>query len=189
MELKKFAQKSTTSKMKQEMRTLSQNDGGVSARTPTLLVEELTQFCAQDPEVQMGKPFYANLICDIAFIFTPRDLDRNMFYLACPACKKKVLDDGSGYRCESCNKTYQDAMPTYNFSFKVQDCSGETILQCLGESGEQVMGMKCVDLHAISNDLDALREIGMSRTWNKIKVVVRAKADQSGYSQDENGMP
>ena len=122
--------------MKSEMRTLSANADGANSRTPTLLIEELVQFCASDQEVQEGKPFYAHLNCEIAYIFTPRDLDRPMFYLACPTCKKKVIDDGNGYRCENCNKSYQDAIPTYNFSFKVQDCSGSATLQCLGDSGE-----------------------------------------------------
>jgi len=106
LDLQKFLKTSTTSKMKSEMRTLSSAGGGASADTPTLLIEELTQFCAQDPQVQSGKPFYANLICEISYIFTPRDLDRGMYYLACPSCKKKVLDDGNGYRCENCAKSY-----------------------------------------------------------------------------------
>ena len=78
--------------------------------------------------------------------------------------------------------SYSDAIPTYNFSFKVQDCSGELILQCLGESGEQVLGMKATDLYAISEDLEEVRTMGMSLTWKPLKVVVRAKVDQSGYS-------
>ena len=49
--------------------------------------------------------------------------------------------------------------------------------------------MKATDLYAISEDLEEVRTMGMSLTWKPLKVVVRAKVDQSGYSQDENGGP
>jgi DNA-directed RNA polymerase subunit RPC12/RpoP len=39
--------------------------------------------------------------------------DDKMYYNACPACKKKVLDEPAGYRCEPCNKVYQNMNPTY----------------------------------------------------------------------------
>ena len=171
------------------MRGLSQDMGGASSRTPTLMIHEMTQFCEQDPEVLSGKPFYANVMCDIAFVFTPKDMDRKMYYLACPKCKKKVFDNNQGYQCEACAQTYTDAVPTYNFSFKVQDCSGEVILQCLGESGEAVLGMKATDFYHISEDLEEVKTLGLGLTWKPLKVVVRAKVDQSGYSQDENGGP
>ncbi len=66
-----------------------------------------------------------------------------MFYLACPTCKKKVSDDGQGYRCENCARVYEDAVPTYNFSYKISDCSGSMTLQSLAESGDVVLGMNC----------------------------------------------
>ena len=74
----------------------------MSSRTPTLLISELTQHCEQDNEVLGGRPFYANLHADISFVFTPKDMDRKMYYLACPKCKKKVFDEGQGYQCENC---------------------------------------------------------------------------------------
>lgn len=30
-----------------------------------------------------------------------------LFYLACPSCKKKVVDDFNAYKCERCDKVYQ----------------------------------------------------------------------------------
>ena len=47
-----------------------------------------------------------------------------MYYLACPSCKKKVTDDSSGYHCERCDKRYDSAVPTYNYSIKISDYSG-----------------------------------------------------------------
>ena len=34
--------------------------------------------------------------------FYNNDEGRPMFYLACGTCKKKVLDEPEGYRCENC---------------------------------------------------------------------------------------
>ena len=42
--------------------------------------------------------------------------------------------------------------------------------------------MKCLDLHAISDDLDQIREAGLSRQWTKMKVTVRAKVDMYAAS-------
>lgn len=30
--------------------------------------------------------------------------DDKMYYLSCPDCKKKVVEETVGYRCENCNK-------------------------------------------------------------------------------------
>lgn len=32
--------------------------------------------------------------------------DDKFFYLSCPECRRKVVDDLGGYRCENCNKTF-----------------------------------------------------------------------------------
>jgi len=49
---------------------------------------------------------------------------RMMYYLACPKCKKKVLQDGNKYRCEQCNK-YNDTFDVkYNLTIKISDMSG-----------------------------------------------------------------
>lgn len=69
---------------------------------------------------------------------------RPMYYLACPACKKKVSDEAGGYRCEYCNKSFADAVPTYNFSFMLSDYSAKISVSCIGELGEAVLGQPAV---------------------------------------------
>jgi phage FluMu protein Com len=63
------------------------------------------------------------------------------YYISCPECKKKVLEEGSMFRCENCNKSLRTANTTYNFSARVSDISESIYVQFLGESGEGVMGM------------------------------------------------
>lgn len=104
-----------------------------------------------------GKAVYFNINCEVAKIFTPESAERQMFYLACPACKKKVIDDGCGYRCENCQRTHQDAVPTYNFSIVIQDNTGSQLINCLGDVGETILGMKCCDFYTIHEDLDQVK--------------------------------
>ncbi len=66
--------------------------------------------------------------------------DERLFYLACNECRKKVLDDTAGYRCESCNKTYATCNPTYMITAKISDISGHAFVQFTRELGDQVMG-------------------------------------------------
>ena len=51
-----------------------------------------------------------------------------MYYLACPQCNKKVIDDISGYRCETCEKVYSQAVPSYIINAKVSDPSGSVVI-------------------------------------------------------------
>lgn len=44
-----------------------------------------------------------------------------VYYLACPNddCKKKVNEEGDGFRCENCDKTYQSPNPKYILSLLI----------------------------------------------------------------------
>lgn len=96
----------------------------------------------KDADVQNGKPFYCNINCDLSWVFVPENTDRQMFYMACESCKKKVIQvDRGNYQCETCQRFYESAVPTYNFSIRVSDCSGSLMLGCFGEIGETILGM------------------------------------------------
>ena len=51
--------------------------------------------------------------------------DDKTYYLACPdeTCKKKVMEEAVGWRCENCNKTYPNCVPTYVITAKIADVS------------------------------------------------------------------
>ena len=86
-----------------------------------MLIEEFRQMAEQDNEVMSGsKSLYGTVNFSIGRVFVPDEGgDRKMYYLACPTTKKKVIDNGDGYRCEACNMTHQEATPTYAFSMVV----------------------------------------------------------------------
>ena len=53
-----------------------------------------------DPEVANGsKAGYYTLNVSLNWIFAET---RPIFYLACQTCKKKLMEDPSGYHCEGC---------------------------------------------------------------------------------------
>lgn len=101
---------------------------------------------------------------------------RSFYYLACVSCKKKVVDDGGSYRCESCQRTYDQANPTYKFSFKFQDYSDSLYLSCLGEAcGEAIMGIACAELCEIE-DPQVRREMIQQNYFNELSLLIRVTA-------------
>jgi hypothetical protein len=62
-----------------------------------------------------------------------------MFYLACSECKKKVMEDPLGFRCEPCMKTYNESVPTYMLQAKVADSSNATFISFPRELGDSIM--------------------------------------------------
>ena len=165
-------------------------DSGPTSGDRTMLIQEMQQFCDSDEEIQSGKPFYCAIYGELTWVFVQDSPERRpMFYLACPTCKKKVIDDGRGYHCEACNKVHEEARPTYNFGIKVQDCSGSTTIQCLGDTGEAVLGLTAADLYQLRDDFEEMKTLNLSLILTPFKITVRGKIDNSGYSQTENGMP
>ena len=78
---------------------------------------------ASDEAIANGREVgYYTVNCFCSYIFIPEDhTERQLFYLACTSCKKRVTDCRTGYKCERCDRTFGDAVPTYNFSVKVSD--------------------------------------------------------------------
>jgi hypothetical protein len=128
----------------------------------------------------MHKPKYYQVNGFISYI-TGEDGSRPFYYLACSVCKKKVSDEGGVYRCEGCQKSYEEVNPTYNFSFKFSDISDNSFINCLGESGEAIMGVPCKQLYQA--DSNVIREQFHSRYFKEMSILVRATYNQ--YSSGE----
>ena len=47
------------------------------------------------------------------------------------------------------------------------------------------MGMKCHDFYAIHDDAEMVKSLGSAAQWKSFRLTVRAKVDQSGYSQSD----
>jgi replication factor A1 len=69
--------------------------------------------------------------------------DDKTYYLACPeeSCKKKVIEESVGWRCENCDKTYGNCVPTYMLSAKIADLSDTIFVNFYRHEGTALMGM------------------------------------------------
>lgn len=62
-----------------------------------------------------------------------------MFYNSCPDCRKKVVEETVGYRCENCNKVQMKPIPTYMLSARISDTSGSVFVSFPRELGDPIM--------------------------------------------------
>ena len=110
--------------------------------------------------------------------------ERHMFYLACPTCKKKVMNENDGFSCEKCQKVYSDAVPTYNFTAKISDLSDTISVQCMGEVGQAFMGIPATQFYnEIKDDLEQIKaQANDIMMRESMSLVLRAKADDSSYA-------
>lgn len=98
-----------------------------------------------------------------------------MYYHACTVCKKKVLEDHAGFRCENCQRTYPESNLNYNFSVRVGDYSDTMYVQCMGEVGDAFVGMNAKDFHAISlENPEAVKKMLYRRMFLDHTVLIRA---------------
>ena len=89
------------------------------------------------------------------------DEQRMMYYLACPDCKKKVLEENAGFKCENCGKIYNQANPTYVVSAKLNDLSGSIYPSFMGETADIIMGCNALtfkDMKENKYNTEELRE-------------------------------
>ena len=118
-------------------------------------VAEMQNAAENDMALMSGeKAGYYTVNCMLSWIMIDENQQRQMFYLACPVTKKKVLDEAGGFWCETCQKTYPEAVPTWNYTGVFSDLSGSVVAGMLGEVGDNFMGMTCKDFYEVHKDLE-----------------------------------
>ncbi|KAK9450595.1 uncharacterized protein V1518DRAFT_414231 [Limtongia smithiae] len=77
----------------------------------------------------------------------------NFAYPACltEGCNKKMVDEGSEWRCEKCNKTYEHPNYRYILMFNVFDHTGQMWLSTFDDVGKIVMGRPAGELYELRN--------------------------------------
>jgi len=107
---------------------------------------------AKDEQLGMGdKTDYFTTQGTIVFV-----KQETFSYPACAnpdGCNKKVLDEGSGWVCEKCNRTWPAPVHRYILQMNVMDYTGSFWITAFNEVAEQLMGIS-------ANDLMALKEQG-----------------------------
>lgn len=131
-------------------------------------------------------------------------LERQMFYEACPDCKKKVApnDHSNGFYCERCSKVHEKCKVTYNFTTRLADFSGCIYVQTMGENvGDSMIGMSAENFRQtfdlkdmgmqqsqISVQNPEFRDYMDSKIFERGIYLIRAKVDQytMGSENQEN---
>jgi len=69
--------------------------------------------------------------------------DERIFYAACMSenCRRKVVEEAQGWRCEHCNKSFLSYRPTYMITAKVSDFTDSIYVNFAREHGAALMGM------------------------------------------------
>mmetsp|Transcript_3605 Transcript_3605/g.2354 ORF Transcript_3605/g.2354 Transcript_3605/m.2354 type:complete len:91 (+) Transcript_3605:1036-1308(+) len=82
--------------------------------------------------------------------------------------------------CLNCNKTFQTAVPNWNFSVLLSDMSEATWLSVLGDQGDLIMGMQACDFNEFKDDHERVRSM-LSELANtkEVSLLVRAKVKRS----------
>ena len=59
-------------------------------------------------------------------------------------------------------QTFDDAVPTYNFTIRISDCSGTLMLGCFGEIGEKILGISAREFYSFHEDTAKVKDPTMN---------------------------
>jgi len=125
------------------------------------LISEINETLKSENDVDKAHFFFLN-----GYLSRIKNDDR-IYYPACSSenCKRKVIEDSAGYRCEHCNKTFPSFIPTYMITARISDFTESIYVNFAREHGTSLMGMKAEefkefkDTHSepeVQNYLDSL---------------------------------
>ena len=102
---------------KREPRDNTQADRTEGKASNVNLVAEINEVLQNENDTDNAHFFFLN-----GFLARIKNTD-NLYYPACPGenCRRKVVEESTGYRCENCQKTYMTFNPTYMITAKISD--------------------------------------------------------------------
>ncbi|KAL8252705.1 hypothetical protein R6Q59_036398 [Mikania micrantha] len=122
--------------------------GGRSMYTDRVMLDHITSNLSLGEE----KPVYYSTRACMSMIRT----DQAMYYRGCKTCNKKVTEEpGSGYWCQSCQKTETDCGLRYMVSAKFSDASGGAWFSVFSDEAEKIIGCSADELDNMKSKDDA----------------------------------
>ncbi|EPQ29340.1 uncharacterized protein PFL1_03095 [Pseudozyma flocculosa PF-1] len=122
------------------------------------------------------KPDYFNIRATIVYI-----KQDNLWYTACPSdsCNKKVNQENDGlWRCEKCDKSFEEPQYRYLLSTNVADMSGQMWLSGFNDDAEQIIGKTASELYQIREENESEYTAVLHRAANRMYMFnCRAKQD------------
>jgi len=129
----------------------------------------------KDMNLGQDKPDYFSTRVTITHIKT-----ENLSYPACPSegCNKKVTEVADGWKCEKCERTYENPEHRYLVTFCAADHTGQLWLQGFNDVGLAIFEMPANDLKALEEqDKDAHETRVKKVICQTFNVACRAKQD------------
>lgn len=122
------------------------------------------------------KPDYFNTRATVVYI-----RQENLYYPACgsDACNKKVTMEPDGtWRCEKCDRTFEEPQYRYILSANVADYTGQFWLSGFNDIGEQLIGVTAGELQRLKDENESEFAAVLQRAANKMYMFnCRAKQD------------
>ena len=105
--------------------------------------------------------------------------DDRTFYNACKECKRKVTQDQSGWKCENCDKYFEECVPTYMLLAKVSDLSDSCYVNFYREAGNTIMGISAEEYKNLKENEGegAAKEHATSRLYKPYLFLLKAKQE------------
>ena len=102
------------------------------------LIREISDSLQDENDVDQFHFFFLN-----GYVSRIKNDDR-IYYPACQSenCRRKVIEDSTGYKCEHCGKTYGSYTPTYMITARISDFTDSIYVNFAREHGAALMGMK-----------------------------------------------
>ncbi|TXT13513.1 hypothetical protein VHUM_00880 [Vanrija humicola] len=130
--------------------TNAMSGGGGAAPRPD---EIKTIGQAKDEQLGMSdKTDYFTTTATIMFI-----KQETFSYPACAnpdGCNKKVIDEGSGWRCEKCDRSWEAPIHRYILSMNVMDYTGSFWITAFNEVAELILGVSANELMRLKEEGD-----------------------------------
>ena len=123
---------------------------------------------------QLYKKYYNanNNLCEISMNFTIKATvlefehsDKN-YYLACPNCRKKLIQKDEKFSCPGCESQVNDALLNYFLNLRVIDISGEHSLNLFGDQVNNLFG---IDAKNYSNLIENKENEKLEKIRNNIE--------------------
>ena len=115
--------------------------------------------------------------------------DDRIYYPACKTenCRKKVIEDAGGFRCENCGKSNTNFNPSYMFSACISDFTESIYVNFARDQGTSLMGMSAEAFRTFkeTNDESTVQKHFDELLFKRFNIMVKGKYE---YYNGENRM-
>lgn len=122
------------------------------------------------------KPAYFTFRGTVVFIRT-----ENFAYPGCPECKKKLLLEESGWRCERCMKSFKTPDYRYIVTMSTEDATSQVFINGFDEIGRSLLKMDANELMRLKENDSAAAQVVFNKALFQT-FIFKVKAKQETFN-------